>query len=83
MFRGEPVADRLLRAEQLREGLTLSATDVADLIEDMPDGDYVMEEWINALRQIDATVFKIPVRARRAIEAALGMTDGDLWEVKR
>lgn len=82
-FRGEPLADQLFRASRNHEGITLSADDVADMIDDLPDEDYVMEEWIEQLRGIDATTMKIPVRARRAIEAALGMKDGDLWEVKR
>ena len=77
-FIGETAQDRLWAADARREGLTLTAQEVADMIDDLPDEDDVMDRWIEALSKVDVKTLKVPVRAREAIAGALGMAPGDI-----
>ena len=77
-FIGETAQDRLWAADARREGLTLTAQEVADMIDDLPDEDDVMDRWIEALSKVDVKTLKVPAQARQAIASALGMDVDDL-----
>ena len=77
-FIGQTAQDRLWAAHARREGLTLTADEVRDLLDDLPDEDDVMDRWIEALSKVDVKAMKVPVRARQAIAGALGMSPDDL-----
>jgi len=78
-FGESTVIDRLWAADALREPLSLAPDDVSDLIRDLPDEDDVMDRWIERLTVVDVKTLRMPVNARRAIEAALGLDEGGLW----
>ena len=73
--------ERLLTAEERREPLTLTADEVGDLVDQLPDEDeYVSYDEVRArLAKVDVKALKVPVKARRELAEAFGYDVEDVW----
>jgi len=80
---GDPAAayDHLLDAWAKREALTLDATEVADLVDQLPDEDeYIAYDEVRArLAKLPCNALKISRKARSEIAAAFGYDIDDVW----
>jgi hypothetical protein len=80
-FTGPSALDRLYAAQAFREPLTLTADEVADLIEQLPDEDeYVSYDEVRArLAKLPCNALKISRKARGELAEAFGYDLEDVW----
>jgi hypothetical protein len=78
-FTGPTAYDRLVAAEAYREGLTLTAHEVGDLIDQLPDEDKCYDDARARLAKVDVKTLRVSVKARQELAEALGFDAEDIW----
>lgn len=80
-FTGPDVLDLLWNAGAFREPLSLTADQVSDLMETLPDQDEYLhyDEIRTRLAKVDVKALKISLKAREEIAAAFGYDTDDIW----
>lgn len=73
--------DALQRADDHREGVTLDADEVADLLAEWPGEEEFTsyDEVIRRLGKVDVKALRISVKAQRELAQAFGYEAEDIW----
>lgn len=71
--------DSLYSADIRREGITLTAAEVRDVLEEIPNDDDILDKIEAQLATVDVRALKISKKAQDAIMAALGLEPADGW----